>query len=278
MSFRALLVFSTVILLVPFALVHAGIIPVAPESGYRLCDLVTLVNNVIKFVIQMSALLAVMLLVIVGFKSIVSGESGAHELKSTLTNIVVGIIIMLLAWTVVDTILKVLTGGTWGPWNTVTCIDNPTPQTINTGAVGTGGTGNGTFVTGGGTGSGAQCATGNTACSVDALKAAGMTDAQANAMSCIAMTESSGNPGSVNTSGGACGTFQLLPSNWRNPRLHSGSCSSGTSCTDAACNAQAAKGLMDGRAASGRSVYGDWTCNGCNAKAQACVARYDPGH
>lgn len=128
----------------------------------------------------------------------------------------------------------------------------------------------------------AQCADGNTACSVEVLKQVGFTEAQANVMSCIAVTESSGNPNSYNQSSGACGTFQILSrhksSNWNQSNLHSGSCDSATSCNDAYCNAQAAYHLVQRREERGQAKYGDWTCPGCNAKAQACVDTYDPGN
>ena len=59
----------------------------------------------------------------------------------------------------------------------------------------------------------AQCASGNTNCSVDELLALGLTPAQANTMSCIAITESSGQ--AVICSGtGPCGTFQISKTDW----------------------------------------------------------------
>ena len=59
----------------------------------------------------------------------------------------------------------------------------------------------------------AQCASENTNCSVDELLALGLTPAQANTMSCIAITENSGQ--AVGCSGtGPCGTFQISKTNW----------------------------------------------------------------
>ena len=128
-------------------------------------------------------------------------------------------------------------------------------------------------------GSGVLCSNSNLACSPQALVSQGnVSQARANAMSCIAITESSGDPSQVNKSGGACGTFQVLPSNWNNPALHSGNCSSNVSCNNAECNMQTAIALGNARKASGQSYYSDWTCPGCNNKAAACVAKYDPGN
>ncbi len=124
---------------------------------------------------------------------------------------------------------------------------------------------------------GTLCANDNPACSPAALEAAGFTPNQAKAMSCIAVTESSGNPFLVNPQGGACGTFQILPSNWKKPNLHDGTdCTSASSCQNADCNLQAAATLAAYRQTAGQSPYADWTCPGCNSKAQACVSKYDP--
>lgn len=122
------------------------------------------------------------------------------------------------------------------------------------------------------------CPTNNTACNTSFLQSVGYSARQAAAMSCIAMTESSGDSGQVNPDGGACGTFQILPSNWRNPNLHRSPCSTSTSCRNEYCNAQTAYLLSQSRLVQGQTAYGDWTCPGCNAKAAGCVQKYDPGH
>lgn len=274
MSLRTVLLSLSLVFVfsAPMAVVYsAGLIPQCPASGCRLCDLVTLANNVITFIIQMSVFVAVLLLVVAGFKSIIAGESA--ELGSTFFNIVIGIVIMLCGWLVIDTVLKVLIGGQLGPWNQIQCVDNPVPTAPPN-------LGNGT-ISGvpytGVTGGGVQCAAANTSCSPASIMATGLSQAQANAMSCIAMTESSGvpstppynqtHPGSNST---ACGTFQITRTTWNSSA--SGACSNFSSCTDASCNVQVAAKLVQ------RNGYSDWTCRDCNNKAQACINKFDPGH
>jgi len=126
--------------------------------------------------------------------------------------------------------------------------------------------------------SGALCSDANTACNPASLQSAGFSPAQANAMSCIAMTESSGNPNTPSSSTGACGTFQITQGNWNTAKLHQPPCSSSTSCNDPSCNMQTAFLLSQQRVAKGQSAYSDWTCANCNSKAQSCVNQYDPGH
>ena len=123
--------------------------------------------------------------------------------------------------------------------------------------------------------SGAQCASDNPACSVSALEAAGLTSAQANVMSCIAVTESSGNPNNVNSKSGACGTFQFVPGTLNSVSQHVSSCSSG--CSNAACGTQGVAYLINNRISLGQDPFGDWTCATCNSKAAACVSQYGGG-
>lgn len=255
-------------LFTPLAFGYAAIVPNEPMFGYRACDLVTLVNNIIKFLFVLGTFVAVLIIAIAGFKSVIAGESA--ELGSAVWSIVIGFLIMLSGWLVVDTILKVLTGGRIGPWNQVECVNNPSfaesPHVA---------TSPGEQARAAGTiprGSGVQCDPANTACSPAALQAMGFTQAQSNVMSCIAMTESGGNPNARNPAPNstACGTFQVVRDSWRG----SGSCAGHSSCTDATCNAQAALALMQ---ASRGSAYRDWTCRNCNSRAQGCIDRYDPG-
>lgn len=125
------------------------------------------------------------------------------------------------------------------------------------------------------------CPPGNMACSVsEIMRLAGVSQARAQAMSCIAVTESSGNPNARSTVPGssACGTFQILEkTHWGDTSVNSGACAS-NSCTNAECNIKVAIALGDRNKKSGNSYYSDWTCPGCNNKAAACVAKYDPGN
>ena len=99
--------------------------------------------------------------------------------------------------------------------------------------------------------SGQLCSDANTACSPAVLQNAGFNQTQAITMSCIAMTESTGNPNSPDSSTGACGLFQITNktsgSNWQNPKYHTGSCSTASSCNDPVCNTQTAQIMFRNR-------------------------------
>lgn len=118
----------------PFASA-AGLIPCVGGDACRACDLVTLIQNVMTFLVYLSPMIAVIALVVAGFKMVV-GQGDGGLLKEVGANIAGGIIIMLCAWLVVDTGLKMLIKDpNFGPWNTVQCVANPKPQ-IYTGGSG----------------------------------------------------------------------------------------------------------------------------------------------
>lgn len=281
---------------IPSQLVQCDGVGTDKIQACQACHAVQLAQTIIYFLVGIASFIAVIILCRAGFTMLTAGGNASKvtEAWGMFTNVAIGFVIVLAGWLIIDTVMKWAFQGSkegegsdlykaykskFGPWNQINCVT--LPENI-AGTVslqpGTGGlTPSGT--TGGGKGHGALCNHDNPACSPAALIAAGYTEAKvANAMSCIAMTESRGIPTRVNPNGGACGTFQILPSNWRQSNLHQGTnCSSATPCTDVTCNAQTAYLLSKGRVKNNDSPYGDWTCPNCNKNAQACVDIYDPG-
>ncbi|MDB5189189.1 MAG: hypothetical protein JWL82_146, partial [Parcubacteria group bacterium] len=224
--------------------------------------------------------------------------------RSMLINVAVGLVILLAAWLVVDFIMKTLynpnttsEGVKYGPWNEIlapTSADSwCIKQTSSTPIPGVAGgilggvlgspAGNGSASTATKKGSAVGvtkglCSDGNTACSVAAIKALGLNDAQAQTMSCIAVTESGGNPQTPDSKSGACGTFQITnrPGNWSNPAFHQPPCSTSSSCNSATCNLQTAVIMFK------KQGYQPWTGKNpdgtyWNANAVACKMKYNPG-
>ena len=93
------------------------------------CDLVVLFNTVLKWFMTMAFLLFAVLAILAGFKLISSGGNpGAlKEAKGSFTNAFIGLLIILSAWLIVDTLLrKLLPNGNgeisgYGPWSSVQC-------------------------------------------------------------------------------------------------------------------------------------------------------------
>ncbi len=260
-----------------------------------LCDLEKLIQNIINFALGLSIPIAMLLFAMAGILYFTSGAnpSNTDRAKKIFSATFMGLLIAISGWLLVQTVMNVFVTGknfTDWSWNNLQCSPTPyTPTTVTQWLNSVLGSGLGSTLspTGGGvtSGSGAQCASGKSACSPAALQAVGYTPAQANAMSCIAVTESSGNPQTPNSSSGACGTFQILQSNWNNPNYHGPGCSSATSCNDAACNAQTARIMFNqsgyqpwtgvyppGSIVDGQNLSGQhW-----NANAVSCVQMYDP--
>lgn len=257
------------------------------------------IQNIMNAMVSVGVIVLVLVIAYAGFLFILTptNPESRSKAKSVLGNAVIGFIIVLSAWVGVDFIMKLLYdgGGQFGPWNkilTVTddskCINPVTLDKIK-GLPGLVDVGINSVTTNGGGGNGSAsisvgpagkrlCDPNNSACSVQALMNQGLSEKQAQAMSCIAVSESSGIPSKYNAQGsGACGTFQILAgtrtSNWYKPSLHSGQCSVSTPCTNATCNLQTAVIMF--KQSGG---YQPWICPNCNATAHQCVANFDPGH
>lgn len=89
---------------------------VGPDCNW--CSLMSLVNNVVEWLIIFLSVIAVIVLVIAGFKLVTSaGNTEAwSSAKSMFTNVILGIIIVLAAWLAIDTTLVMLTGGGINYW------------------------------------------------------------------------------------------------------------------------------------------------------------------
>lgn len=272
--------------------------PIIPD-GINRCPLgwgavILVINNIIELALTIAIVaIAPVMLAWAGFLMMTQSTSigSVSKAKSLIWNTVIGIVIALAAWLIVDALLVAFTNHGADYWTSKINTGGQGPCIEQAGSSVDGNTGTGSNggiqvpPPPGGTSAGKLCTSG--ACASAALQGLGLNSAQANAMSCIAMTESSGNPFGPPSSTGACGLFQIIQGNWSDPAFHTGQCSVSTSCNDPACNAQTAYLLFQQRG------YQPWsgTCNtpsGCaggiaygqpwNPGAQACVNKYDPDH
>ncbi|HEX5774561.1 MAG TPA: pilin [Candidatus Paceibacterota bacterium] len=180
-----------------------------------------LIQNVMNLAVALTALILIFVIVYAGalFMTSVANAEARSQAKSTLKNALVGFIIVIAAWLVIDAVMKVLYVGQTGenpsflPWNKVfvggsACVKVDTNQkslfgNLNRGQVPqtTGSTGGlGRTLPGGG-----PVNTGYGKCSPSAITAAAaaggyrLTTAEANTFSCLAVPESS------------CGTNTSIP-------------------------------------------------------------------
>lgn len=93
------------------------------------CDVIKMVNKLIIWLFGIIFLLFAGLMAIAGFGLVTSGgnQSALEAAKSKFTNAIIGIIIMMAAWLIVDTIMKGLLKNEdgsidgWGPWSEIEC-------------------------------------------------------------------------------------------------------------------------------------------------------------
>jgi hypothetical protein len=272
----------------------------APAWG---CILSTF-QNVLTLGVSLSVVIITIFIAWAGFSYIMSGGNPEKRSQANkrIMNAVIGLLIVLCSYLLVDSIMKELydpSTAKFGPWNSILAgtsaedclspVASPgglpgVTAALNTGSSASTGSTNSqqsTVPAGNGKGGTAQCSPSNTACSVSALESAGLSAAQAQAMSCIAVSESSGNPNTPDSSTGACGTFQITnrPGNWSNPAFHTGSCSVNTSCNDAGCNMQTAIIMVQKQGFQPWTGINPKTGQPWNPTAVSCVNNFDPsGH
>ncbi len=86
-----------------------------------LCDFATLVQNLLNGGIIIAGTLSAILFSYGGFLYLTSAGDAAKagRGRQVLINVVVGLIIILAGWLIVDTVMKVMLKGDFGPWNKI---------------------------------------------------------------------------------------------------------------------------------------------------------------
>ncbi len=94
-------------------------------DGYGSCEVVDTVNNVIKFLIKITGVLVVIVFLYAGFLMISSRGDAAmiSQAKGLFGNVLIGFVILLTAFLVINTIMGILVGGAKGgfTWQKIEC-------------------------------------------------------------------------------------------------------------------------------------------------------------
>jgi hypothetical protein len=271
----------------PDMVVAQGLVPISCQTPQSCgtCEFVQLINNVLQFLVSFASIAATLLIIYGGFRLVTSAGnvSGKQAAKSTIVNTLIGYVIILAAFIILNTILGVLLPGN-SPvlgWQQIECLYPNQPQSVTYGTIGVGSSGvpmGGDGLVIGGPRGVAQCAEGNEVCSVEALQGLGLSATQANIMSCVAITENSGR--AVGCSGtGPCGAFQISRADWRrySPQVPGCTEDNFANLTAAQNNGSCNQRVMAVMVQSERG-YQPWTgqLNGVpwNAAARRCVQEY----
>lgn len=94
-------------------------------SDCSFCHLLDLVNKIIKWIVVVMVGIIVIIFALGGMMMVISaGDTGkVSKGKGMMLDSVVGFLILLCSYVIVDTFIKVFvpTESEFGPWNTITC-------------------------------------------------------------------------------------------------------------------------------------------------------------
>lgn len=95
----------------------------AGQPNCDFCTLVQMVDGVFDFLFVLLTLAAIMMVMYAGFQLVISqGNSGAMEkAKGMVSNIIIGFVIILASWLIIDTVMKGLVSAEsgFGQWNVI---------------------------------------------------------------------------------------------------------------------------------------------------------------
>ena len=102
----------------------AKLTPDCSGSGCGWCDFFQLGQNIINFLIQISSILAIAFIIYGGIMMMINSgnPSKLKESQGIIWSAIIGIVIMLSAWVILNTFFNLLTpGGINWPWHTIQC-------------------------------------------------------------------------------------------------------------------------------------------------------------
>ncbi|MCP6720141.1 MAG: pilin [Patescibacteria group bacterium] len=87
------------------------------------CDALKVTSNVVQLLFQVAIPIAVAMIIYGALRLMFAGGSQERitQSRKIMTSAVIGLIIALSAWIIVNTLLHVLTGNPSFPWNEITC-------------------------------------------------------------------------------------------------------------------------------------------------------------
>lgn len=247
----------------------AAIVQCGIQNPYecQLCHVVALINSLISFFLYLATSIAALLFAYAGFLYFTSGgsEENVGKAKTIFKDVLIGFIIALCAWLIIDTLLRTLAKGQFSGPNLgkIECVSNrQISPTGSTGAVG-GIVQTAPYNANIGT---SDCAPGN----LQSPTGATWDTQQRQVFSCIAVNESGCQPGIQNSGSSAVGMYQILVGYNNNGVGDTGHNLDFASCTQAAQSAgySVSGNLNCGSAFRGSKVVDQNLYNACIAAAK----------
>jgi len=103
-------------------LTFAGLVPCS-GTDCTSCDLIVLAQNIFRFVLEISFAIIALFVVIGGIKLLLAAGNPGNikSAKDMIQGAIVGLIIILCSWLIVNTVLYFLSGGAPGEWWKIEC-------------------------------------------------------------------------------------------------------------------------------------------------------------
>jgi soluble lytic murein transglycosylase-like protein len=116
-----------ILIVFPIWVYSAGLVPCGgyDEEPCQTCHVVELISNVVNWLIVILGFLAALVIIYAGARLVTSSgnTSEVQKAKSIFSNFIIGYVIVLAAWLIIDYGLKSLVDNSEiGPWNTISCI------------------------------------------------------------------------------------------------------------------------------------------------------------
>ena len=109
----------------------AGLVPCGGngEHDCQLSDLIGMANGIVAYLLYIGVFVGVVMISYAGYTLVISqgNESAMEKAKSRIWNVIVGFVIILLAYLIINTILSVLTGSGFEKWGIKTTSTSQTP-------------------------------------------------------------------------------------------------------------------------------------------------------
>ncbi len=143
MKRRTALILASLVLIAPIIASAAGLVPCGgpSEPACQLCYGAELLNNIATWLIMVLSAVIAIVFAVAGLRLVSSTGNVAEKesAKRMVTNAFIGYLIVLGAWLFLDFGMRVLLGGgfvsTYGPWNAISCVDQPESYTDSSGLV-----------------------------------------------------------------------------------------------------------------------------------------------
>lgn len=133
MSTFTVILVGVYILITPLTSLAAGLVPCGGvgQGACQTCHVVMLMDNVVDWLIAILSIVAAIIFIYAGARLVVSlGDTSAKEMaKRHISNVIIGYIILLACWILIDTVTKfLLNDQTYGTWNQIQCSEQPKPK------------------------------------------------------------------------------------------------------------------------------------------------------